>query len=120
MKQCSRPQPARTTSQQRSTLPATGRGTIFLQGSRPWSTKCSPAGGYQPPSLPYGDSLTLIRSLPGAVGAGADPSTSGIAVTRRDNKNRPDRKKTRHLTTGNQPRLPPESLRSGAGGRPFS
>ncbi len=28
------------------------------------------------------------------VGAGADPSTSGIAVTRRDNKNRPDRKKT--------------------------
>ena len=34
------------------------------------------------------------RSLPGAVGAGADPSTSGNAVTRRDHENRPDRKKT--------------------------
>jgi hypothetical protein len=33
-------------------------------------TKCSPAGGYQAPSLPYGDSLTLIRRT---AGAGGDP-----------------------------------------------
>jgi hypothetical protein len=38
------------------------RGTVFQQGSWPWSKKCSPAGGYQAPSLPDGDSLTLIRS----------------------------------------------------------
>src|ERR1039458_9215988 len=35
---------ARTTSQQRSTLPAAGRGTIFREGSRPWGGKCSTAG----------------------------------------------------------------------------
>ena len=53
MKLCS-PHPEGTTSQQRSTLPVTGRGTIFRQGSRPGSQKCSPAGGHQVPSLPYG------------------------------------------------------------------
>ena len=35
-----------TTSQQRSTLPVTGRGTILRQGSKPWAEKCSPAGGH--------------------------------------------------------------------------
>jgi hypothetical protein len=54
---------ARTTSQQRSTLPAAGRGTVFRQGSRPWERKCSPAGGHQAPSLPYADPLRLIREL---------------------------------------------------------
>jgi Potassium-transporting ATPase A subunit len=53
MKQCSRPK-AGTTSQQRSTLPVTGRGTIFHQGSKPRTKKCSPAGGHQVPSLPDG------------------------------------------------------------------
>jgi hypothetical protein len=53
IKQCSR-HPAGTTSQQRSTLPVTGRGTIFPQGSKPRRTECSPAGGHQAPSLPYG------------------------------------------------------------------
>ena len=38
-----------TTSQQRSTLPVTGRGTIFQQGSKPGRTQCSPAGGHQHP-----------------------------------------------------------------------
>ena len=53
MKLCSRQQ-AGTTSQQRSTLPVTGRGTIFPQGSKPRSTKCSPAGGHYIRSLPDG------------------------------------------------------------------
>jgi hypothetical protein len=53
IKLCSR-HPAGTTSQQRSTLPITGRGTIFPQGSKPRSTKCSPAGGRTQPSLPDG------------------------------------------------------------------
>ena len=53
IKQCSR-HPAGTTSQQRSTLPAAGRGTIFAQGSKPGREECSPAGGHQAPSLPYG------------------------------------------------------------------
>jgi hypothetical protein len=35
--------------------PATGRGTIFFQDSQPRVPKCSPAGRYQAPSLPYGD-----------------------------------------------------------------
>ena len=35
-------------------LPVTGRGTIFQQGSKPWSQQCSPAGGRQVPSLPDG------------------------------------------------------------------
>ena len=53
IKQCSR-HTAGTTSQQRSTLPATGRGTVFRKGSKPRSNKCSPAGGHQVPSLPDG------------------------------------------------------------------
>jgi hypothetical protein len=53
MKQCSR-HPAGTTSQQRSTLPVTGRGTICRQGSQPRRKKCSPAGGHQVPGLPDG------------------------------------------------------------------
>jgi len=36
-----------TTSHQRSTLPATGRGTVFRQDSRSRWRECSPAGGYQ-------------------------------------------------------------------------
>ena len=54
MKQCSRQQ-AGTTSQQRSTLPVTGRGTVFSQGSRPGGQQCSPAGGHQLTSLPDGE-----------------------------------------------------------------
>jgi hypothetical protein len=46
--------PAGTTSQQRSILPAAGRGTLFLQGLKPRSTKCSPAGGHHTPSVPHG------------------------------------------------------------------
>ena len=53
MKLCSRQQ-AGTTSQQRSTLPVTGRGTIFRQGSKPRRQKCSPAGGHHIRSLPDG------------------------------------------------------------------
>ena len=53
MKLCSR-HPAGTTSQQRSTLPVTGRGTICQQGSKPGRKQCSPAGGHHTPSLPYG------------------------------------------------------------------
>ena len=53
IKQCSRQQ-AGTTSQQRSTLPGTGRGTIFPQGSKPRRPQCSPAGGHLRPSLPDG------------------------------------------------------------------
>ena len=50
------PQRAGTTSQQRSTLPATSRGTIFPQGfpMEPRGSQCSPAGGYPDPSLPDG------------------------------------------------------------------
>src|SRR6266480_7987923 len=61
--QCSRRTPAGTTSQQRSTLPATGRGTICLQGSRraPGEGQCSPAGGYRTRVCPMADSLALIR-----------------------------------------------------------
>jgi len=51
MKLCS-PHPEGTTSQQRSILPVTGRGTVFRQGSKPGRTKCSPAGGHHTPSLP--------------------------------------------------------------------
>jgi hypothetical protein len=51
--QCSR-HPAGTTSQQRSILPVTGRGTVFRQGSTPSSAECSPAGGHLQPSLPDG------------------------------------------------------------------
>jgi hypothetical protein len=50
--QCSR-QPAGTTSQQRSTLPDTGGGTVlWLRAPTPSQDKCSPAGGHQVPSLP--------------------------------------------------------------------
>src|SRR6266487_4189635 len=61
--QCSRRTSAGTTSQQRSTLPATGRGTICLQGSQrvPGEGQCSPAGGYQIRVCRMADSLTLIR-----------------------------------------------------------
>src|SRR5216684_7393390 len=64
--QCSRRTPAGTTSQQRSTLPATGRGTICLQGSRrvPGEGQCSPAGGYQTRVCRMADPLTLIRDGP--------------------------------------------------------
>ena len=43
--------------------PARGidRGTISRQGSQPRRKKCSPADGYQAPSLPYGDPVALIR-----------------------------------------------------------
>ena len=61
MKQCSRHR-ARTTSQQRSTLPATGRGTIFVRAQGPGGQKCSPAGGYQDRVCRMADPLTLIRS----------------------------------------------------------
>ena len=54
MKQCSR-HLARTTSQQRSTLPVTGRGTVFSQDSRSGGQQCSPAGGHQLTSLPDGE-----------------------------------------------------------------
>jgi hypothetical protein len=54
MKQCSRQQ-AGTTSQQRSTLPVTGRGTVFSQDSRSGGQQCSPAGGHQLTSLPDGE-----------------------------------------------------------------
>jgi hypothetical protein len=53
MKLCSRQQ-AGTTSQQRSTLPVTGRGTVFRQDSKPGKHKCSPAGGRHTRSLPDG------------------------------------------------------------------
>jgi len=53
IKQCSR-HPAGTTSQQRSILPVTGRGTLFRQGSTPRRNQCSPAGGHHTPSLPDG------------------------------------------------------------------
>src|SRR6516164_8180126 len=64
--QCSRRTPAGTTSQQRSTLPATGRGTICLQGSRrvPGEGQCSPAGGYRTRVCPMAGSLALIREGP--------------------------------------------------------
>src|SRR6185437_6757674 len=42
-----------TTSQQRSALPDTGKGTIYVKGSKPRLTECSPAGGHQAPSLPH-------------------------------------------------------------------
>src|SRR6266516_989426 len=63
--QCSRRTSAGTTSQQRSTLPATGRGTICLQGSQrvPGEGQCSPAGGYQTRVCRMADSLTLIRGV---------------------------------------------------------
>jgi hypothetical protein len=54
MKQCSRQQ-AGTTSQQRTALPVTGRGTVFSQDSRPGGQQCSPAGGHQLTSLPDGE-----------------------------------------------------------------
>ena len=54
MKQCSR-HLARTTSQQRTALPVTGRGTVFSQDSRPGGQQCSPAGGHQLTSLPDGE-----------------------------------------------------------------
>lgn len=53
MKLCSRPR-AGTTSHQRSTLPAAGRGTVSLQGSKPGKQMCSPAGGHHTRSLPDG------------------------------------------------------------------
>ena len=53
MKLCSRQRRARHPSSD-SALPVTGRGTIFPQGSKPRRQQCSPAGGYQAPSLPYG------------------------------------------------------------------
>jgi hypothetical protein len=53
MKLCS-PQPEGTTSQQRSILPVTGRGTVFRQGSKPRNQECSPAGGRHTRSLPDG------------------------------------------------------------------
>ena len=56
MKLCS-PHPEGTTPQQRSTLPVTGRGTFFRQGSKPWKDKCSPAGGHHTRSLPDGGLL---------------------------------------------------------------
>src|SRR6266487_629165 len=64
--QCSRRTPAGTTSQQRSTLPAAGRGTICLQGSRmvPGEGQCSPAGGYRTRVCRMAGSLTLIREGP--------------------------------------------------------
>ena len=63
MKLCSRQQ-AGTTSQQRSTLPVTGRGTVCLQGSKPGRTKCSPAGGHHTASLPYsGPAKTHLGEL---------------------------------------------------------
>ncbi|WP_424534196.1 hypothetical protein ACOZ38_28285 [Sphaerisporangium viridialbum] len=40
----------------------TSGGTVFRQGSKSRNHKCSPADGYQPPSLPQGDSLTLMRN----------------------------------------------------------
>jgi hypothetical protein len=72
------------------------------------SSKSAPPGHGRKRSPPAGGDFALCRrladqhelprrterSLPGAVGAGADPSTSGTAITRRDNKNRPDRNKT--------------------------
>ncbi|GIH50586.1 hypothetical protein Mro03_57650 [Microbispora rosea subsp. rosea] len=39
----------------------TGKGTIFHQDSGSRRDKCSLTCGYQAPSLPDGDSLTLIR-----------------------------------------------------------
>ncbi len=53
MKLCSL-HPEGTTSQQRSILPVTGRGTVFRQGSKPGKHKCSPAGGHHTRSLPGG------------------------------------------------------------------
>jgi hypothetical protein len=51
--QCSRPQrPARHPSSD-SALPDTGRGTIYVKGSKPRLSECSPAGGHQTPSLPH-------------------------------------------------------------------
>ena len=62
MKLCSRQQ-AGTTSQQRSTLPVTGRGTVFRQGSKPGKHKCSPAGSHRTRSLSQtAGSLRLIRT----------------------------------------------------------
>ena len=41
-------------TQQQSILPVTGRGTVFLQGSKPGKAECSPAGGHHTRSLPDG------------------------------------------------------------------
>ena len=53
MKLCSRQQ-AGTTSQQRSTLPVTSRGTVCQQDSKSRFQECSPAGGHLTTSLPDG------------------------------------------------------------------
>jgi len=51
---------AGTTSQQRSILPAAGRGAVFQQGSKPRSKKCSPAGATTLRVCRMADPTTLI------------------------------------------------------------
>ena len=54
------PARAGTTSQQRSTLPAASRGTIYAKGSKPSAAECSPAGGRQLRVCLTADPVTLI------------------------------------------------------------
>ena len=60
------PSPAGTTSQQRSTLPASRQGHDLSSGLRelPGDGQCSPAGGYRPESAATAGSLALIRDGP--------------------------------------------------------
>jgi ABC-2 type transporter len=59
---------ADTTSHQRSTLPATRQGHDLSSGAQRTGRKqCSPAGGYQAPSLPYGGPINLIRRILGVL-----------------------------------------------------
>ena len=61
MKLCSRQQ-AGTTSQQRSILPVTGRGTVFLQGSKPGNTCAHLPAATTPGVCQTAGSLKLIRN----------------------------------------------------------
>jgi hypothetical protein len=71
---------------------------LKISATWPWKKASPPAGSGCAPGPHPADqhelSLRMERSLPGAVGAGADPSTSGNAVTHRNHDNRPGRKKT--------------------------
>ena len=72
MKLCSRQQ-AGTTSQQRSALPVTGRGTIFRQGSKPRMTQVLTCRRLPGTESAVWRPVTLIRITGAVGGAGAAP-----------------------------------------------
>ena len=96
------------------TLPVTGRGTVFSQGSRPGGQQCSPAGGHQLTSLPDGQPANSHSGRPGGltrpVAALVSVLVSFAEVQRRSQRNRQGRHPNRDTCDLAHPGTPSASL----------